>query len=294
MKKILKITALLTFILFLTNSCEDEPPNDYIPQNFVEGFLYVGQPVEGIVVMKSQPVTQTFDYDSSLVEDAFVKVIENGDTEYILEFRSEFPQGYYLPDTNIKVKPNTEYDLVVNLPDGTEITGSTTTPGDISWINPPKDTIYFPRGQDSLELPEVDSLQISWTPVEDVNWYMIRIKALDTLEYGKYLDNVPDDQKNRRVYNPFADEEDRFYYETVVWAGPLPNTRTSTVWRTFKWFGRNEAAVYALDSNFLRWMFQYQRSSYYESFLSTVSGGIGVFGSASVVRKEVFLIKNQP
>ena len=276
----------------MANSCEDEPPSNYIPQNFVEGFLYTGQPIEGIVVMKSQPVSQTFNYDSSLVSDAFVKVIENGGNEYILEFRSEFPQGYYLPDTSVKVKPNTEYDLVVNLADGTEITGSTTTPGEISWINSPKDTIYYPK--DTLGLPEVDSLQISWSPVENVNWYMIRVKALDTLEYGIYLENVPDDQKNRRVYNPFSDPDDRFYLETVVWAGPLPNTSTSTVWRTFKWFGRNEAAVYAMDSNFLRWMFQYQRSSYYEPFLSSLSGGLGVFGSASVARKEVFLIKNRP
>lgn len=284
----------MAFIIFMTTSCEDEPPSNYIPQNFVEAFIYVGQPIEGIVVMNSQPVSESFKYDSSLVRDAFVKLIENNETEYILEFRYEFPQGYYLPDTSVKIKPNTKYDLIVNLQDGTEITGSTTTPGEISWIKPPKDTIHYPSGQDSLDLPEVDSLLISWTPVEDVNWYMIRVKALDTLEYGIYLENVPDDEKNRRVYNPFSDPDDRFYLETVVWAGPLPNTSTATVWRTFKWFGRNEAAVYAMDSNFLRWMFQYQRSSYYEPFLGSLSGGIGVFGSASVVRKEVFLIKNRP
>ena len=71
------------------------------------------------------------------------------------------------------------------------------------------------------------------------------------------------------------------------WAGPI-------IWNFFKWFGMHEVSIYAPDENFLNWALQYFINSNYDSRHNSINGGIGVFGSASVVRDTSFIIKNQP
>lgn len=289
-----KNILLIILTLIFLNSCEDLPPDVYFPRTFVEGYLIVDEPINGIIVMRSMPVLDSFNYRQSLITDANVQITElsgdNGNLKYQLIFRDEPNQGYYYPDTTLKVKPKTKYRLEITLKTGEIITGETTTPERMQWKIPPRDTLYYPK--DTINLPSPDSLKISWQPAPNIFFHLIRIRCLDTLNYGKYL-NPPTDELNRRITRPW-ERNVRFYNDVTRWVGPLPASESPVVWTALKWYGLNEITIYAPDYNFLRWFIHNQRRSQYEPLLSSVDGAMGVFGSASSIKKVAFIVKNQP
>lgn len=283
----LRTFVIVTISLIVLISCEDPAPTDYIPQNFIEAVLIVDEPIRSIKIMKTQPLADSFNYEKSFVRDALVKISE-GSNEYILDIEPKGTDGYYFNDTSVKVKSNTEYKLEVVLSDGTKISGNTITPRRTKWISKPEDFIYYPK--DTVKLTSPDTINFSWETVQDVNFYIIAMQCLDTIEYGKYL--IPQsDELNRRVFNPFRG--DNFYKETSAWSF-VPTNKIPVFWSAFKWFGVHEFRVYVSDWNFLRWMIQWIAKSQYDPLLSSFDNAIGVFGSASVIRDTSFLIKNQP
>ena len=95
-----------------------------------------------------------------------------------------------------------------------------------------------------------------------------------------------------------AGGSEEYYYE-ISTSNLIANTETPIVWLAFKWFGLNEIAVYAPDKNYLDWFLQmvsWDGSSYHDPNLDSVEGegAIGVFGSAAVIKGNMFLLKNQP
>ena len=278
-----KILLLLLLLLSLI-SCEDPIPNDYIEQKYVEAILVVGEPIQNIVLTRTQPLNIEYNYDSSLVRDAFIQITDGKDT-FNLEFKDS---AYYYPDRNYKILPDTKYELLINCSDGKILKGTTITPKSFNWIIPPKKKIQYPIGKDSVDLPEVDSLIFEWDLV--TIFYMLSVKCLDTLYYGKYLEPQTV-ELNRRISKPFS--HDLRYRELNSWTF-LPNNKTPVVWNIFKWYGRHEIAIWNPDMNFLNWGLQYFVDQSYDPRLNSIKGGIGVFGSASVVRDTFFLLKNQP
>ncbi len=281
---------LFSFILvFLNYACEDPAPLEYIPQNFIEAYLIVGEPIKNIKIMRTQPLVDSFNYKNSFITDANVKIkYENQILELIPN--SDVFEGYYYPDTNLLVKPNTKYNLEVKLKDGKIITGETITPGVLKWKRQLPQLIYYPV--DTLKLPANDTLKLSWEQVPGTIVYFIRVKALDTLEYGKYL-NPPTDEKNRRIVRPWERGSSAEYNEITRW-GFIPNTESPVVWTALKWYGLNEVSILAPDYNFLRWFLQYQRKGQIDPLLTSVNGAIGIFGSFSEIRTKSFVVKNQP
>lgn len=282
---------ILTIVLFLTglvlNSCGDDVPTDYKPENFVEAVLIVGEPIRGIIVMRTQPVTAKFNYYNSLIKDAEV-VIKGEGREFKLDFNTDtLAPGYYSPESTYLVKANTKYSISIKLNDGSLLSGETTTPGQVEWAQKIKSQFQFPF--DTLKLPATDT--IFWTNVADVNFYNITIKCLDTLEYGKYL-TPQTNEKNRRVYKPFINDEEYYYDRSEI--AFIPNTKSSVVWNVFKWFGKHEVYISAPDWNYTRWFLQHVSSSQVNPLLGSIEGGIGVFGSMSVARDTVVLLKNRP
>jgi hypothetical protein len=276
------IKLLLGLFLIGLFSCEDPVPTDYIEEKFVEAYLIVNEPIRDIAVMKTQPLNSVFNYDSSFVGNLDVYIIE-GENRMKLEFNGK---SYYYPDTTYLVKPQTKYFLEIDCIDGNKVSGETTTPSAFSWVNKPKDIIYFPK--DTMNLPSVDSLVIEWE--KSTIFYLIAITCIDTLEYGKYLTPVSGEM-NRRIYKPFSN--DRRYKEISSWSF-MPNNKTPVVWNYFKWFGMHDVTIYSPDPNFLEWAIQYFVKNSYDPLLGSIKGGIGVFGSAAVVRDTSFLVKNQP
>lgn len=281
------LILLSVFSVFLVQSCEDAPPTDYIPQHYVEAFILVGEPIAKIRIYLTQPTTSNYSDSAAIVRDADIRIYE-GEKELKLQFRDKPYLDYFYSDTSYKIKPNTNYKLKITLTDGKIITGETTTLSAISWVKPPSDKYQFPK--DTIN-PEVDTVGIEWTKAPGIFFYIISLRCLDTLNYGKYL--APETEElNRRAFNPFYRENDKIYRELST-INFVANYKTPVVWMAFKWFGRHEVSAYAPDANYLKWFKNQLFSQYNDPLMSSVTNAIGVFGSASVVRKESFLIKNQ-
>ncbi len=271
-------------------SCEDPAPNDYQPRLFVEAYLFVEEPINGIKVLQTQPIDRVYSENDALIKDAKVIIIEGNDT-LILQYSDSQPKGYFNSDTSYKVKAEKEYKIEIFPKSGGKISGITKTPGRTKWIKSPPSTLQYPK--DTLSLSKSDDLEIEWEPVNKVNFYLVRVTCLDTLEYGIYL-NPPTDEKNRRCYNAFQKYE-QMYYNNTMW-GFVGNTKSPTVWLSFKWFGKNNVDLLVPDDNMIKWYMSiyFTNSTYHEPNFNSVVGAEGVFASAYVLRADVFLLKNQP
>lgn len=279
---IISFTLLGIFLI----SCEDSAPTDYTEDTMVEALLIVGEPIRNIVVMKTQSLSDVFIYDSSMVTDASVKIIGDG-KEFLLKYKYRNPEGigYYYDDVNYLIKSGIEYKIEITLKNDKILTGKTFTPKQTSWVIPPKKVLTFPK--DTLNMPSTDSLE--WAKTAPTDYYLVGIKCLDTLNYGKYLE-PPTQEKNRRIARPFRG--DKFFRELLT-MNPVPNFKTPVIWNIFKFFGKHEVAVYAPDFNFLRWYIQAQAKGQIDPLLGSITGGIGYIGSASIIRDTSFIVKNQ-
>lgn len=285
-----RILFLLCAISIVLISCEDPAPNDYQPRIFVEAYLFVDEPISGIKVLQTQPLDRAYSEDIAHIKDAQVKIIQGNDT-FKLEYSDEKPKGYYYPDTTYKVKAEMQYILEIITKNGEKIKSITRTPGRTHWIKKSPYKLYYPK--DTLKLPKDDTLDIEWAPVNKVNFYFVRVACLDTLEYGIYLE-PPTDEKNRRCFNVFNDQE-QMYKNVTMW-GFVGNTKSPAVWMSFKWFGKHSLDIVVPDNNMLNWFMNlyFSGSSYHEPNFNSVNGAEGVFGSAFILKSEVFLHKNQP
>lgn len=284
----LLISLVLAVVLV---GCEDPVPTDYEQEIVVEGFVFVGQPIEGIRVMKTLPISDTFRFVDAAIRDAQVRIIADGvplSVEYVPD---SLGGTYRVADRSYRAVSGATYDIeVVAL--GKKLTASTVPPDTLSWVQAPKDTLQYPGRL--FELTRNDSLDVSWTPVTGVSQYIVAVECMDTLGYGVYLDPQTADT-NRRIR-----DQDRFDTGTLIAServrfGFSLLARAPTVWSVFKWFGKQEIRVYAGDRAFEEWfrMVGFGRRSSYDYRLSNVKGGLGTWGSASTISKSTFLKKDQ-
>lgn len=284
MVKIALYFAIVLDLLLLV-SCEDVPSTDYIPEYYVEAFLIVDEPIDMIRIERTQSLSDTFKLSNALVSDAIVKILVD-DKELLLKYRDTGDvdrRGYFFFDTSYKVEPNKLYRLEIQTADGKRITGETQTPERIEWETIPPDSLNFPN--DTINFKDITPFKIRWKPVKNILYYLVSVKCLDTLEYGKYLSPATE-EKNQKVYNPNPNEDP----DVTNWDA-VPNIEYPLFWLIFKWYGKQRIFVYAPDFNFLRWVFQHFRGSQINTLLTSVDGGIGVFGSASRVSANLFLKK---
>lgn len=288
------VVAAFVASIFAVSACGDPAVQDYIEDYAVESLLVVGEPIRGVRVLKTVDVVDSFSFDQSAVRTAKVRIFEEN-RRIDLQFRADsIPNlgAFFAPDT---VRPNTNYRLEVELTDSRgdtrRLTGNMRTPPQIAWVRPPRDTLFYP--QDTVGLPSPDSLAISWTPVPGATDYIISVQCLDTLNYGIYL-RPPTQEKNRRMVRFFEVNLPR-YNETIRFGFRATNN-SPLVWTGFKWFGKNRITIYAPDNNWLRWyrLIGFSQNPRYNPLLGSIEGGKGVFGSAAVVRRDVFMYKNQP
>lgn len=287
----LAIATAVAALLFTATGCEDLPPDSYIPQYVLEGYMLVDKPMAGIRLTRSQSVTDTFKFEKGVVPNADVKIIAGGNV-YQLQYRGSNRSGeYFYPDTTVTVQPNTTYNIEVRIPDGAMLTAQATTPERIAWINPPKSVLQYPV--DTLNLPSPDSLKLRWTTAPGVVEYLISVRCDDTLEYGKYLEPSTG-ERNRRIERSY--EKDVPLYNDVSRWGFLPHNEVATVWSAFKWFGRSTVTVYAADNTMSRWfkLTHFGANPTFDPLYSNVTGGLGIFAAASIVEAQSFVLKNQP
>lgn len=287
--KIKNIFYCIIVVLFLS-SCEDPVPKDYIPSNIVEALLIVNEPIRNIKILKSQSLFDEFSYDSSLVTDAEVYIIDDNNNILELKFRHSDimgESGYYYPDTSYLVKKNTNYKLKIILGDSTVIKGETTTPDTIYWLASCSDFMQYP--DDPYNLTVIDSIQwASKAPL--ATYYLFTVNCLDTLNYGRYLTS-PTDELNERIYSKY-EIPDKYYRETNT-AMFIPATKIPVAWDYLKWFGLHELSVWLPDMNYRSWNMMLFMSSNINDRFSSIDGASGFFGSACVCRDTTFIIKNK-
>jgi len=276
--------------LIILSGCQDLPPDVYDSRVFVEAYLIVDRPIDDVKIMFTQSLSDSFSYENSYIRDADVFIKYNSKKiKLVTDATGE--RGYYYPDTNVKVLPDTKYELEVILSDGSVLTAETNTPNPFKWIVPPPPTLYYPK--DTVDLSDAtDTIKISWERNPSALYYFIRISNLDTANYGKYL-VPPTADSNRRVYKPFSNPESPSYTRTQSW-GFVPLSESPVVWSTFKWYGKHRISIFTPDFNFIRWSLQYFRSGQYDPLLGNINGGIGCFGSASQIDADMFLVWPNP
>lgn len=292
MKKSILLIIFSLISILLINSCQDDDGLiGFEEEYYVEMFLIVNEPIRNLRLFRTQPIEVEYSLENAIVRDATVKIIK-GNEEYVLDFVDDDLPGYDFADQSILIEEQTEYRLEITTADGKVMTGGTVTPQAFDWVSDPPDLVNFPT--DTVNFPSPDSLRLSWTKSEGKDFYIINVLSLDTLEYGIYLD-PPTEELNRRTPSLFNDNED--LYQDLATSNLIANTETPTVWLAFKWFGRNEVAVFAGDDNYLEWYIQFAGfgGNFYDQNLNSIKGdGFGVFGSTAVIRDTMFLIKNQP
>lgn len=296
-KALLLLVAVLTLAL---TSCEDPVPlDDYIPRKIIESYIIVGEPIQDLAISKTQPLNTIFSATfsrkegSDLVKSFVIEEINtSGQVINTLLMERDTANLWDAIDKSYLVKPNTKYKIRIHFQDGDSATGETNTPGQISWNENQRvrRNIQFPI--DTLKAPSTDTL--SWNAVPGASFYMIGIRCLDTLDYGKYLTPATDEM-NRRIARSYRGNN---FFREISFNALIANTRSSVVWGAFKWFGRQEVAMYAPDFNMIRWFLANRGSRDYNPLLGSLKSNsentFGFFASASVVRDTVFLLKNQP
>jgi hypothetical protein len=278
-------------VLFALSGCEDPIPTDYVPEYAFTGYIYAGEYPTKILLTRSLPPLDTFAYGQGEIPDARITIWSDADTIDLLYVPGQAGGiGYYRAvDTTKLIAVGTTYSMRAEMSDGTVLSASTQVPAQVEWIREPPKLIQYPK--DTIYLTASTDTLI-WSLVPGVDEYLIEVKALDTLNYGQYLE-PPTDEPNRRIERFFEANAPR--YDDVVRWGFVQNTRVTVVWFAFKWFGLHDITIYAPDPALLEWFKQVRfGGNRYNHLLSNIDGGIGVFGSASRRTAQGFLVKNQP
>lgn len=292
--KLLSTFFCTVLLALVCTGCEDPVPTDYTEEVMIEGLLIVGEPLDNVRILRSLPVTDTFSFERASIPDAVMSVRADG-VEVPMEFVPDARGGTYrAKDTTYRVRSNVEYSVIVRAR-GAELSGVTRTPLPFAYTVPPRPWLRYPRA-DSLLVSVADSLLISWTAVQGTEQYIISLTCLDTLGYGRYL-NPPTADTNARTVRPnpdFFDQSGTLLANERTTIGSTRFTTTQTVWGVFRWYGRYEIRIYAPDPAFQDWMSLVGsgRRSSYDYRRSNVRGGLGVWGSASVIKYQTFLLKN--
>ena len=278
-------------MLLILSGCEDPVPTDYQPEYAFTGYIYAGEYPTNILLTRSLSPVDTFAYSQGEIPDAAITIWSASDTIDLLYVPGEAGSvGYYrAADTTKLIEAETTYQMRAELSDGTVLSSSTDVPAQVEWIREPPAMIQYP--EDTINLTASTDTLI-WTRIPGVDEYLIEVRAVDTLNYGQYLE-PPTGEPNRRIERFFEANAPR--YDDVVRWGFVQNTRVTVVWFAFKWFGLHDITIYAPDPALLEWFKQVRfGGNQFNPLLSNVDGGIGVFGSATRQTVRGFLLKNQP
>lgn len=275
------------------HGCGDPVATEYKEEIMLEGLLLVGEPLDNIRVLKTLPITDTFSFERAAISDAVFAVQADG-VDIPMEFVPDDRGGTYrAADTAYRVKPNVVYSVTMRAR-GATLTATTRTPDTFAYTAPPRPWLRYPH-PDSLLVSVNDSLLISWQPVARVELYIISITCLDTLGYGQYL--LPaTSENNERTVRPtpdFFDQSGTLIANERTTLGATRFPTSQTVWGVFRWYGLHEIRIYAPDRAFQEWinLVGSGRRSSYDYRQSNVTGGLGVWGSASVAKAETVLLK---
>jgi hypothetical protein len=305
----LALLVLMTALPLLSACGDPAREVDFAEAYTVQGFLVVGDPIRDILVARTGTIADTFKLATRLVSDAQVQITlgsSTGTVSRTFALRYNAARGSYeVPDSTVRVLADTVYSLRVETRSvsggGTAVfTGQTRTPQQIRWIREPRRVLQYPKNDMEIQVTS-DTLLVAWSPVRGVQDYLVGIRCNDTSGYGvhfpRFLNRAADtSQKTRRIERFFESQDPR--YAEIIRYALRAQTASPLIWTGFKWFGYNEIIVFAADPNWLNWyrMRNLAGNPRYNPLLGSIKSETGddvygAFGSASEVRKEVFVLK---
>ena len=270
---ILAVAVLAGLAVHPGCSAERDPVSLFGPAErvtiVVDAVLYVDRTLPEIIVTRTRAANVAFAEEAAAVNDAEVTVLQ-GLAEY--RYESVGHLGRYLPPPGSpKVRPNTEYRLLVR-DLGREVRGVTVTPGRISL-----DEIAI-VDESSMEVHR--RLEPESTRQNQVAYRegIIEIR-FDPLDVEAYQVVVLDRESDEEGSSPPLEARDG---------------RLLLPWFAIGSAGEHQVEVYALDRNLFDFLRSVEASGQnafgfgslagdtFERPVFNLDGGIGVFGSASM------------
>jgi hypothetical protein len=187
---------LLSFVLAAVSaifviSCDEEAPSPYVEQLVVDGFLYIGSPLQ-VKLSHTVEFDQAYYPDSVRVDSAEVCVVVDGHTYALTEANSGIPGTYSAPaDSHLVQSGKTYYLMIMNsgYPDlhatcvaapDLHLTGAYRVTHDQS-------AEVLETNPDTIEYGS-EFLQLDWNEDPSVFAYTFLIENLETEKYGEPCD----------------------------------------------------------------------------------------------------------
>lgn len=286
------IASLLTLLVGLVGC--DTTATSPASQVVVEAYLQGGAALESVRVSRSVDTDETYVLEDVALRDADVAVQRLADDGAVTETHGlrEHPNkpGVYVPGSvpPPTIQPQTTYRLVVNTSDGTEVTATTSVPAPVDIVDVENDrVVYQGPVQPSLTVAPPASernrqnvLVLTTTSLLDFNRPDEELRIHLTPLYGSGYDPDDDNIRSLRVTSSGLLNEANFDRDEEG------HITIDLPWLSVAFYGRNEVAVNAIDSN-LYDLIRTQQAQQggglapgeLPNVIEHVEGGTGIFGS---------------
>ena len=263
MKKQYTVILILTCILGCGYAPTEETYNpDYTPEISVFSIISTDNNQEFVIVEKTLQLNETDKDNSKIIDDAEVFIISDDDTVQFFFYQiysnedDYLNKGIYLDLYNeFLAEAGKTYRLMVNVPDGTTVTGSTTVPE--------TPTIFQPAPGSILQKETIANTSIEFDDNPNTVGYSVNF-IVEISGNNQKINILPEYYTNESpITLTFID--DFLLLNNVI---PLRGIAT--------------IKVIALDQNSYDYLLKSDLASYIGTDLNILEGGIGAFGSFSV------------
>jgi hypothetical protein len=269
MKKYLHLFFALLPVLMMNGCKSDSVSSTFTSQLVVSAYLLANQPIDSVQIMQTQPLDQTYLFPSAAVSGASVTITVDTTVLHLTEYASH--KGLYHYVGQHIVTSGKTYQLRVES-QGRIVTAQTTVPDVIHYVQ--NGTNINLNGTDTITylIPNGEAF-LAWTP-----WakgiYVASFCSIDSSHAIIARRNNNNDNTPSRISMVAFDKE----------------TSAKVPWTEFNYYGLYSLNVYAADAAFYNYALtsEQDQQSLIEP-LYNVSGGLGVFGSASKASVTVFV-----
>ncbi len=274
----------------MLNSCNLYPQDDFEEQYVVESYLIAGEMMEEVLLSKTLPFEEEYDFDENTVSGASVTVFELDEDSTRKNSIPYFDQGngVYLPGEDVKVQPLRDYELEVITPSEDTLRAFTSVPDTFSVARNAAQEVTY----QSEEQAEVDLTRSTFPGRQNI--YIFSTVALEPDTYPMTPLYQTDDEKDREIAKQLR--------SNIISEGSYQVNDDGTItikypWLAVAWFGPNRVTVYALDDNTYDFFRSQdvqlggntQAPGQIENVITHVEGGTGLFGAMAGASFHIFV-----
>lgn len=264
-RKIYTVILILIFIMGCGYDTIEEIYNpNYTPEISVFSIISTDNNQEFVIVEETIQLNEYDEYDSNtIIEDAEVFIIGDADTTQFTFYKNSqsnyndyLSKGIYLDVNNeFLAEAGKTYQLVVNVPDGRTVTGSTTVPQIPAISQPAHWTL--------LQKETIRNTSIQWEDNPNTIGYSVNF-LVEVIGSNEIINLLPDNYISNSP-TTLSNIDDYFLINNF-----FPISHIATI------------KVIALDQNSYDYLLKSDLASYIGTDLNILEGGVGAFGSFSV------------